>query len=64
MRDQQRIARVGNAARRRPQQAQLAVDFGQQHHPSVAGHATAIEAALDLASTQSAKINYADLIGG
>ena len=55
--DQQRAARVGNAARGCFEQAQLAIDLAQQHHAAVAGHAAAIEAALHDSSAKTAKLD-------
>jgi hypothetical protein len=50
VRDQQRITRVCDAARRRRRQPDLAVRGRQQHHAPVTGHAATVEATLDLAA--------------
>lgn len=57
MRDQQRIARIGDAARRRIHQAQLAIELAKQHDATIAGHAAAVEAPLHHASAQPAKVH-------
>jgi hypothetical protein len=58
MRDQQRIARVGNAARRRSRQPNLAVCRRQQHHPAITGHAATVKAALDPAPAQPPEVDH------
>jgi len=61
VRDQQRVAWVGDAARCRRSQAQLAIGCRQQHHTAVAGHAATVEAALDPATTQPPEVDHPEI---
>ena len=62
VRCQQRVARDGNVACRRLQQAELAVSGPQQHHLAIACHAAAVKTALYNASAQFAKFNHVRLL--
>ena len=55
--DQQRAAWVGDATCRRIQQSELAVNFAQQHHSAIAGHAATVKTAFDHPSAQTAKVH-------
>ena len=61
VRDQQRVARVGDAARCGIEQAQLAVSGPQQHHASVTGHGTAVKTPFDDSPAKTAKFDLAGL---
>jgi hypothetical protein len=58
VRDPQRVARVSCAAAGRFDQPELAIDGRQQHHPAVAGHAAAVEAAFDNPSAHATEIDH------
>ena len=55
--DEQRTARVGDAARGRLDQPELAIDRAEQHHAAVAGHAASVEAALHPTSAKTAELD-------
>jgi hypothetical protein len=59
--DEQRAAWVGDATRGRIKQPELAIDLAQQKHPTVAGHAAAVEAALHDAPAQATKLDRPNL---
>jgi hypothetical protein len=57
MLDQQGVTRIGDAARCRIEQSELAIRLSQQHHATIAGHASAIKPAFHDTPTETAKIN-------
>ena len=61
VRDQQRVARIGNAATGRFDQSKLAIHRRQQHHSTIAGHAATIESALHNPSAQAAEVDHSKL---
>ena len=56
--DQQRAARVGDAACGCVHQPELAINGAEQQHASVAAHAAAVEAALHHASAQAGELDH------
>lgn len=55
-----RVARISDAVGCRLQQAQLAIERTEQHHPGIAGHAATVKAAFYDASSKTPKF---DLVG-
>ena len=59
--DQERAARIGNAACGRVHQSQLAIHLPEQHHATIARHAAAVESSLHYTPAQSAKVQRSNV---